>query len=505
MYCKVMSAVLKGLKTEFVCVETDIQNGLPMLHMVGCLASEVKESGERIKAAAKNMGMGIPAKKIIVNLAPAWVRKSGAAFDLPIGVSILGALMEIPKENLENVLILGELGLDGSVRPMRGLLPMVLHAKTQGVKTCVIPHGNLKEGKMAEGMRLIGVSSLKETIEFLKEGRVPRHRTARKKEKKEKCIPDFSDIKGQRTLKRAAEVAVCGGHNMLMVGPPGAGKTMIAKRVAGILPKMGEQEKLEIMKIYSVLGLLDEMEGEEQRPFREVHHTITKAALIGGGIVPKPGELSLANGGILFLDELAEFQRGVLEVLRQPLEERQIRLVRNSGNYVFPADCIVVAATNACPCGNFPDLSACTCTPSQRRNYFGRISQPFLSRIDICVEAPKIQFKDISADGQEETSALIRKRIEKAREIQEKRFGNKSMVNAKMGIKEIERFCIMDGEAKDCLKEAYTALGLTPRLYHKILRVARTIADLKGDEKIKRIQIREALGYRVMEQRNWRE
>lgn len=503
MYCRVMSAVLQGLETEFVWVETDIQNGLPMIHMVGCLASEVKESAERIKAAAKNMGVGIPAKKIIVNLAPAWVRKGGAAFDLPIAVSILGALQEFAKERLNDVLILGELGLDGSVRPMRGLLPMVLHAKEKGVRACIIPAENLEEGNMAQGLEMIGVKSLKEALEYLREGKVPDHRIKEKKRVQAISAPDFADVRGQKVLKRAAEVAVCGGHNMLMVGPPGAGKTMIAKRMAGILPRMGEKEKLEMMKIYSVLGMMDETQKlAGQRPFREVHHTITKAALIGGGMVPKPGELSLANGGILFLDELAEFPRDVLESLRQPLEERKIRLARNLGNYVFPGDCMVVAATNACPCGNFPDLNTCTCTPAQRRAYFGRISQPILSRIDICVEATKVKFQDMSPGGEEETSAAIRERIERVRQIQETRFSKKGMVNAKMDIRETEKFCVLDQEAKKYLEGAYETLGLSPRIYHKILKVARTIADLAGEEQIRAIYIKEALAYRIMEPKN---
>lgn len=349
-FSTVMSAVISGLSVELVYVETDISNGLPMLHMVGYLSSEVKEASERVRTAIHNSGIQIPAKKIIINLAPATVRKKGASYDLPIALSMLSALGEIRTDKLEKTLVIGELSLDGKVREVPGVLPIVAEARKKGFTKCILPKGNAPEGALVGGMEILGVETLLQAVEYLRGKSVitpESRRCARKTSKRQKTDIDFSDIQGQEALKRAVEVAVAGGHNILLIGPPGSGKSMMARRIPTILPKPDYEESLEITKIYSVLGMIDKRQPlMRERPFRSVHHTVTKSALIGGGFIPSPGEISLAHGGVLFLDELAEFKKPVLEVLRQPLEERKIRISRSQGNYEFPTDFILAAAMN---------------------------------------------------------------------------------------------------------------------------------------------------------------
>lgn len=507
-FSTVISAAIEGLHVEPVHVETDISSGLPVFHMVGYLSSEVKEASERVKTAVHNSGIQIPPKKIIINLAPATVRKRGASFDLPIALSLLTALGELEEGKLERTAVIGELSLDGGIREVKGVLPIVMEAKRMGCVRCILPKGNASEGALAEGIRIIGAKSLKEAVSYLRgEKEIPYQEEngwERYADPPSGMI-DFSDIQGQESVKRAVEVAVSGGHNLLLIGPPGSGKSMIARRIPTILPPPSREESLEITKIYSVLGLVDKerplMAG---RPFRSVHHTVTKSALIGGGLYPSPGEISLAHGGVLFLDELTEFRKSVLEVLRQPLEERKIRINRAHGNYVFPSNFILAAAMNPCPCGNYPDFSKCSCTPWQIRQYLDRISQPFLDRIDICVEAPKLKYEEITDTGRKETSAAIRKRVISARSVQQKRYEGKELLcNSMLGVRQIDEYCRLGKEEEFLMKQAFTSLNLTVRTYHKILKVARTIADMDGESEIRMPHLKEAIGYRTVDKKYW--
>lgn len=512
-FSTVMSAVISGLSVELVYVEADISNGLPMLHMVGYLSSEVKEASERVRTAIHNSGIQIPAKKIIINLAPATVRKKGSSYDLPIALSMLSALGEIRTDRLAKTLVIGELSLDGKVREVPGVLPIVEKARRSGITRCILPKGNAPEGALVDQMEVLGVETLSQAVGYLRGTSeiVAESRSCGKAGGAlRKPDVDFSDIQGQEALKRAVEVAVAGGHNILLIGPPGSGKSMVARRIPTILPLPDHEESLEITKIYSVLGLVDkEHPLMRERPFRSVHHTVTRSALIGGGVIPSPGEISMAHGGVLFLDELAEFKKQVLEVLRQPLEERKIRINRSQGNYEFPADFILVAAMNPCPCGNYPDFSKCTCTPWQIRQYLSHISQPLLERIDICIEAPQMRYADIREKGAGETSEEIRRRVIKTRSVQYKRYGKgkkgqkRRNVNAALEVKEMEEYCHL-GETEELLmKQAFTSLGLTARTYHKILKVARTIADLDGEKEIRDVHLKEAIGYRTVDRKYW--
>lgn len=516
-FSTVLSAAIEGLKVEFVQVEADVSNGLPVFHMVGYLSSEVKEAGERVRTAIKNSGFDYPAKRTVVNLSPATLRKRGASFDLPIAVSILSSLGEVPAGNGEKCLIIGELSLDGRVRKVPGILPVTMEAFENGITCCIVPKENEAEGNLVTGMKVIGVESLQEAADFLNGERnvnVPDKTRKIKKfcgvqvsqKENEGRLPDFSQIKGQENVKRAAEIAVSGGHNLLMIGPPGSGKSMTAKCIAGILPPLDLKESMEITRIYSVLGLLkEEMPLIQERPFREVHHTATRSSLIGGGTVPRPGEISLAHRGVLFLDELPEFRKSVLEVLRQPLEERCIRIARTYGNYVFPADFMLVAAMNPCPCGCYPDLEKCTCTPAQIQMYLNRISRPFLDRIDLCVEAPRIRYEELTEEKKSESSEVIRKRVYQVREIQKERYrGTGITTNAMLGTDDIKKYCGLDAAESKLMERAFTMMELTVRAYHRIIKTARTIADMDGEEKIREQHLREALGYRMVDKKYWR-
>lgn len=513
-FSSVQSAAIFGLKVEFVNVEADVENGLPAFHMVGYLSSEVKEAGERVRTAIRNSELDFPAKKIVINLAPATMKKRGASFDLPIAVSILTSLGQIKKERLSSMLIVGELSLDGKVQRVPGILPMVLAARESGLKCCLIPKANVREGALVEGIDIIGVENLKEVYEYLKG-----IKEIKKEQKKEKEVIrnlgletknelDYKDICGQKAVKRAVEIAVSGGHNLLLVGAPGSGKSMTAKRIPTIFPPMTLEESMEVTKIYSILGKVDEENPLiQKRPFRSVHHTATKTALVGGGRIPSPGEISLAHCGVLFLDELPEFSQNVLEVLRQPLEEREIWITRAQGACLFPANFILVAAMNPCPCGAYPGQS-CTCTPGQVQQYLGKLSQPFLDRMDICVEAPRVEYEALkqgcAENHQEESSAEIRSRVCKAREIQNRRYqGTKTLFNAMMNRSEVEKYCVLGKEEERLMQQAFARLSLTARSYHKILKVARTIADLEGAEQICTAHLAEAVGYRTLDKKYW--
>lgn len=509
MFSTVLSATLQGLHVKFVNVEADVSNGLPMFHLVGYLSSEVKEAGERVRSAIRNSGFVIPPKKVVVNLSPANMRKRGSLFDLPIAISILVALEELSQNCLQSTLIVGELSLDGGVRKVSGILPIVLEAKKQGYERCIVPKENLQEGELVEGIQLVGVISLKETCDILKDATHDgKRQNAVEKNILAEDAPylDFADIRGQHRVKRAIEVAVAGNHNILMVGPPGAGKSAIAKRIPSILPPLTLDESLELTMIYSIVGQLDQKHPlKTVRPFREVHQSVTQVALLGGGIFPRPGEISLAHKGVLFLDELAEFQKNILETLRQPLEEHNIKIIRERGEYEFPAEFLLVAAMNPCPCGHYPDMNRCSCTTAQIQSYLGKISQPLLDRIDICMEVPKVEYSDLIDENREEQSEIIRERVVKAREIQQERYVHCDFkVNAHLGIREMDEFCNLGTGERKMMQLAYDKLGLTARTYHKVIGVARTIADLDGSKHIDAKHLREALSYRTMDMTGWR-
>ena len=506
-FSTVLSASMYGMKVEFVHVEADVSNGLPGFQMVGYLSSEVKEAAERVRTAIRNSGLDFPAIKTVINLAPATMKKRGAAFDLPIAVGILLSLGKLDSAKVRSMLIVGELSLDGKVRKVPGILPILAEARAAGIRTCMVPRVNAAEGALVEGIDVIGVESLEEVCGYLSGTLCIRPAPYPVQERAEQPFHglDYADICGQGAVKRAAEVAVAGGHNLLLVGPPGSGKSMTAQRIPTIFPPMTLEESMEVTKVYSILGLLDsERPLIRERPFRSVHHTSTKAALAGGGKVPVPGEISLAHEGVLFLDELPEFQKNVLEVLRQPLEDHQVRITRSQGNYLFPANFTLVAAMNPCPCGCYPDMNRCTCTPGQIQHYLGKLSQPFLDRMDICVEAPRVEYEALKKGRQEESSAAIRERVCRAREIQNHRYrGTNILTNAMLGVREMEQWCKLGEAGEGLMRQAFSRLGLTARTYHKILKVARTIADLEGEAQILEKHLKEAVGYRALDKKYW--
>ncbi len=506
LFSTVLSATLRGLCVEMVQVEADTSNGLPMFHMVGYLSSEVKEAGERVRTAIKNSGFMLPAKKMVINLSPANIRKRGTMFDLPIAIAILVSLDEIQKEKLSDTLIVGELGLDGSVKEVPGVLPIVLEAKKYGCKVCIVPKENQKEAALADGIRVIGAENLLDVCKYLN-GTLLQEEIAEieiKAEKEKHQNLDYADIKGQKLVKRIAEIAVAGNHNLLMVGPPGVGKSMIARCIPTILPPLTLEESMELTMIYSIIDGLDHSAPlVTERPFREVHHSVSKSALIGGGRIPRPGEISLAHKGVLFLDEIAEFQRPVLDMLRQPMETHKIRILREMGEYEFPAEFLLVAATNPCPCGNYPDLNKCICTPAQIQGYLGKISQPLLDRIDLCVEVERVRYDELYFTEKEESSKEIQNRVIMARQIQKERYKESGIAtNAQLRPKDIKKFCALQEEGEKLMRQAFEKMELSVRRYHKILTVARTIADLEGKEQIQLEHLREALSYRTLEIKN---
>lgn len=509
MFSKVNSIGLSGIDGYLVQVETDVSDGLPGFSMVGVLASEVREAQDRVRTALKNSGYRLPAKKITVNLSPADRRKGGTGFDLPIAIAVLAAFGVIEASVLNDAVLTGELGLDGEVKPVKGVLPMVLAAKDAGMKRCFLPRGNEAEARAVPGMMIVGIEKINDLVSLLHHP----HKISDVETKSSPILPDvensysvdFSEVNGQILIRRATEVAVAGQHNILYIGPAGTGKTMVAQRIPTIMPALSIEESLEISKIYSICGMLPPSEGLlSKRPFRSPHHSITTKALVGGGANPKPGELSLASRGVLFLDELPEFQKRAIEILRQPMEEHKVTITRIYGNCEFPANFMLAAAMNPCNCGHYPDRNKCNCTESQIKKYLGKVSKPILDRIDICVEAAPTEYEELTSYVRNEDSGTIRERVEKARKIQEKRFtGMPIYFNSEIRSGDIRRFCTLSEEDEGFLKRLFQTMNLSARAYGKILKVARTIADLDGKEQIMHQHLCEAVGYRSLEEKYW--
>ncbi|MBR0091432.1 MAG: YifB family Mg chelatase-like AAA ATPase [Lachnospiraceae bacterium] len=516
MFSTITSGAVCGMESYLMQVEVDVANGLPGCHMVGLLSTEVREASERVRVALHNTGMDLPPKRITVNFSPADIRKRGVGVDLPVALGILAASGELDEEALADTVVIGELGLDGEVKRVSGILPVVRKAKEEGYKCCILPAENAKEGAVIDGMKIIGVRTLAETIAYLQaeEGErdaliVPVFSDAGDllREYEAATDTDFSDINGQAAVKRAVEIAAAGFHHLLMIGAPGAGKSMIARRIPTILPPLTREEALEVSTIYSVAGLLDNEEGlVTKRPFVSPHHTITETALAGGGRIPMPGAISLAHRGVLFLDEMAEFPHTTLDIMRQPLEDRRVHIARNSGTYSYPADFMLVGALNPCPCGYYPDRGRCRCTDREIDRYLSHLSGPILDRIDLCVETPRVDVRDLHGTKEgNETSAEIRKRIIRARDIQQQRFrGTKLRFNTDMGPRQLKKYCVLEEKEQALAEQIFHRMQLSARAYHRMIKVARTIADLEGEERILASHLTEASCYRIADGKYWR-